>query len=309
VRRREAGEPLLDAATSTARVVFSEYEAHMAQYSTISSKGMLRLIRRKGSSRSLLAALHEDNPLHNEETPPASPTPPGPSLGPDSGPWVGSTSWGGGGEVAQGSGRIGSAGSSLGRSVERALMYGLEHRGQVGESEDDEDGEEEGARSQNEEGGLSDEQAEQGGEPEEGSVDGSTMASDEDASVSGGGGDEASFQDTWAGGKASGKVRVGEQGRLTTLAEQEEGLRHGEQGRGEGRPGTDRAAGWGRPKSSPVAVPLDGDTGGVLGRGRSPGKSFNEWRRSHSARGRLRPSSRAASDGGSTGSSPAGHAL
>ncbi|GAQ81531.1 hypothetical protein KFL_000830130 [Klebsormidium nitens] len=265
VRRREAGEPLLDAATNTARVVFSEYEAAVAQYSTVGSKGMLRLIRRKGSSRSLLAALHEDNPL-----PPTSHQSPGPSVPTE---WPGSTSWGAGGDafvdVPQGSGRIGSAGSSLGRSVERALMYGLENRGRVGESEDDD------------EGGEEEEERSGGGE-----------GAERRASGAGGG---AGGRDTWVAGKEGGRTR----GRLTTLAE---GARLG----GSALGGKEALGGeWGRVRSRPVAVP-GGEA--EVGLGQRHGRSPRKWRRSHSAFAQESRGTWANSDEGSAGSSPAGHA-
>ncbi|CAK9190304.1 unnamed protein product [Sphagnum troendelagicum] len=59
LRRREEGEPLLDQATNTVKVVHQEY---LKQYtsSALGSKSMFQLIQRKGSSRNMLAIVNND---------------------------------------------------------------------------------------------------------------------------------------------------------------------------------------------------------------------------------------------------------
>jgi hypothetical protein len=59
LRRREEGEPLLDQATNTVKVVHQEY---LKQYtsSALGSKSMFQLIQRKGSSRNMLAIVNTD---------------------------------------------------------------------------------------------------------------------------------------------------------------------------------------------------------------------------------------------------------
>ncbi|GMG98769.1 hypothetical protein Nepgr_000609 [Nepenthes gracilis] len=59
LRRRETGEHLYDPATNTVSVVYEEYMNQCAANS-LSSKGMLQLIQRKGSSRHLMALLNTD---------------------------------------------------------------------------------------------------------------------------------------------------------------------------------------------------------------------------------------------------------
>lgn len=59
LRRREAGEPLYDAATNTVSIVHEEYRSQCAADS-MSSKGMFQLIQRNGSSRHLMALLNTD---------------------------------------------------------------------------------------------------------------------------------------------------------------------------------------------------------------------------------------------------------
>ncbi|CAA7030971.1 unnamed protein product [Microthlaspi erraticum] len=59
LRRREAGEKLYDATTNTVAVIDDEHRNQCAATS-LSSKGMLQLIQRKGSSRRLMALLNTD---------------------------------------------------------------------------------------------------------------------------------------------------------------------------------------------------------------------------------------------------------
>ncbi|CAD5191722.1 unnamed protein product [Musa acuminata subsp. malaccensis] len=59
LRRREAGEQFYDPATNTVAVILEEYRNQRAANS-LSSKGMLQLIQRKGSSRHLMALLNID---------------------------------------------------------------------------------------------------------------------------------------------------------------------------------------------------------------------------------------------------------
>ncbi|XP_031123249.1 P-loop NTPase domain-containing protein LPA1 homolog 2-like [Ipomoea triloba] len=59
LRRREAGEKLYDPITNTVPVVDEEYRNQCAANS-LSSKGMLQLIQRKGSSRHLMALFNND---------------------------------------------------------------------------------------------------------------------------------------------------------------------------------------------------------------------------------------------------------
>ncbi|KAL3688913.1 hypothetical protein R1sor_015222 [Riccia sorocarpa] len=59
LRRREAGEPLLDSATNTVKVVDQEYKQQTAA-SSLGSKGMFQLIQRRGSSRHLMALMNND---------------------------------------------------------------------------------------------------------------------------------------------------------------------------------------------------------------------------------------------------------
>lgn len=59
LRRREVGEQLYDPLTNTLAVVDEEYRNQCAANS-LSSKGMIQLIKRKGSSRQLMALLNLD---------------------------------------------------------------------------------------------------------------------------------------------------------------------------------------------------------------------------------------------------------
>uniref|UniRef100_A0A1J3D5K0 P-loop NTPase domain-containing protein LPA1-like protein 1 n=1 Tax=Noccaea caerulescens TaxID=107243 RepID=A0A1J3D5K0_NOCCA len=59
LRRREAGEKLYDTTTNTVAVIDDEHRNQCAATS-LSSKGMLQLIHRKGSSRRLMALLNTD---------------------------------------------------------------------------------------------------------------------------------------------------------------------------------------------------------------------------------------------------------
>ncbi|CAL0329066.1 unnamed protein product [Lupinus luteus] len=59
LRRREVGEHLYDPARNTVTVVYEEYRNQCAANS-LSSKGMFQLIRRKGSSRNLMALVNND---------------------------------------------------------------------------------------------------------------------------------------------------------------------------------------------------------------------------------------------------------
>lgn len=59
LRRREAGEPLLDPATNTVKIVDQEYK-HQTAASSLGSKGMFQLIQRRGSSRHLMALMNND---------------------------------------------------------------------------------------------------------------------------------------------------------------------------------------------------------------------------------------------------------
>lgn len=80
LRRREEGEPLLDAHTNTVKVVSQEYKRQYTA-SALGSKSMFQLIQRKGSSRNLLAIMDSDGsvqkawpllPLQIEKRPAAS---------------------------------------------------------------------------------------------------------------------------------------------------------------------------------------------------------------------------------------------
>ncbi|KAE9620573.1 hypothetical protein Lal_00019395 [Lupinus albus] len=59
LRRREVGEQLYDPARNTVTVVYEEYRNQCAANS-LSSKGMFQLIRRKDSSRNLMALINND---------------------------------------------------------------------------------------------------------------------------------------------------------------------------------------------------------------------------------------------------------
>ncbi|GAB2215212.1 hypothetical protein Droror1_Dr00019593 [Drosera rotundifolia] len=59
LRNRDAGEQLYDPNTNTVAVVYEEYRNQCAANS-LSSKGMLQLIQRKGSSRHLMALMNTD---------------------------------------------------------------------------------------------------------------------------------------------------------------------------------------------------------------------------------------------------------
>jgi len=59
LRRREAREPLYDATTNTVSVIYEEYRSQCVADS-LSSKGMLQLIQRKGSSRHLMALVDDE---------------------------------------------------------------------------------------------------------------------------------------------------------------------------------------------------------------------------------------------------------
>ena len=59
LRRREDGEPLLDAQTNTVKVVHQEYTKQYTA-SALGSKSMFQLIQRRGSSRNMMAIMNED---------------------------------------------------------------------------------------------------------------------------------------------------------------------------------------------------------------------------------------------------------
>ncbi|KAG0627688.1 hypothetical protein M758_2G220600 [Ceratodon purpureus] len=59
LRRRENGEPLLDRATKTCKVIHQEYTKQFAS-KALGSKSMFQLIQRKGSSRNLIAVVNAD---------------------------------------------------------------------------------------------------------------------------------------------------------------------------------------------------------------------------------------------------------
>ncbi|KAH7297126.1 hypothetical protein KP509_26G054900 [Ceratopteris richardii] len=59
LRRREGGEPFYDELTNTVKLVNDEFKNQCAANS-LGSKGMLQLIRRRGSSRQLMALMNDD---------------------------------------------------------------------------------------------------------------------------------------------------------------------------------------------------------------------------------------------------------
>ena len=59
LRRRENGEPLLDAKSDTCKVIHQEYTKQYTS-SALGSKSMFQLIQRKGSSRNLMAVVGTD---------------------------------------------------------------------------------------------------------------------------------------------------------------------------------------------------------------------------------------------------------
>lgn len=59
LRKREAGEPFYDEMTNTAKLVDEEYKNQCAA-SSLGSKGMLQIIKRRGSSRQLMALMNDD---------------------------------------------------------------------------------------------------------------------------------------------------------------------------------------------------------------------------------------------------------
>lgn len=59
LRKREGGEPFYDELTNTVKLVDDEFK-HQCAANSLGSKGMLQLIRRRGSSRQLMALMNDD---------------------------------------------------------------------------------------------------------------------------------------------------------------------------------------------------------------------------------------------------------
>ncbi|KAI5084627.1 hypothetical protein GOP47_0000796 [Adiantum capillus-veneris] len=59
LRKREGGEPFYDELTNTVKLVDDEFK-HQCAANSLGSKGMLQLIRRRGSSRQLMALVNDD---------------------------------------------------------------------------------------------------------------------------------------------------------------------------------------------------------------------------------------------------------